>query len=68
MRTAARALTAFVSLLLFLNSNVAEAAEIRVLAPTTIRPEINALGPQFERTTGRKLLVAYDVAPAGSCP
>jgi molybdate transport system substrate-binding protein len=56
--------TAFASLLLLLTSIAGQAAEIRVLAPTTIRPVINALGPQFERTTGHKLLVAYDVAPA----
>jgi molybdate transport system substrate-binding protein len=49
--------------LLLLNSVAAKAADIHVLAPTTIRSVINELGSQFERTTGHKLVTVYDVAP-----
>ena len=51
------------TLLLLLSVVAAKAAEIHVLAPTTIRAVINALDPQFERATGHKLIVEYDVAP-----
>lgn len=51
------------TLLLLLSGVAAKAAEIHVLAPTTIRAVINALDPQFERATGHKLIVEYDVAP-----
>jgi molybdate transport system substrate-binding protein len=62
MRKATHTLMAIGTFLL-LESATAKAAEIRVLAPTTIRAVINALNPQFERTTGHKILVEYDVAP-----
>jgi ABC-type molybdate transport system substrate-binding protein len=60
---AARTKVVLGPLLLLLNSAAAEATEIHILAPTTIRPVINALAPEFEHTTGYKLVVEYDVAP-----
>ena len=60
---AARTKVVLGPLLLLLNSAAAEATEIHILAPTTIRPVINVLAPEFEHTTGYKLVVAYDVAP-----
>lgn len=63
MRRVTRTRIMFGSALLLLSNGVAEGEEIRVLAPTTVRPVISALGPQFENTTGHKIVVAYDVAP-----
>jgi molybdate transport system substrate-binding protein len=63
MRRVAGIRFAFASVLLLLQSMVAEGAEVRVLAPTTIRPVIAALGTEFESSTGNKLVVTYDVAP-----
>ena len=63
MLIAARTKVVLGPLLLLLNSVAAEASEIHILAPTTISPVINALAPEFEHTTGYKLVVTYDVAP-----
>src|SRR5712692_3548719 len=51
-------------LMLLAQSVAAEAVEVKVLAPTTVRAVINELGPQFERATGHKLAIKYEVAPA----
>jgi molybdate transport system substrate-binding protein len=40
----------------------ASAAEIKVLSPGGFRPVLNELGPQFERTTGHKLIIQYGSA------
>ena len=38
-----------------------EAAEVKVLSAAALRPVMNELGPQFERTTGHKLVIQFDV-------
>jgi molybdate transport system substrate-binding protein len=61
MRKAARAAT--VALVIGLcQAAVASAAEIKVLSPAGFRPVLNELGPQFERSTGHKLVVVYGSA------
>jgi molybdate transport system substrate-binding protein len=61
MRTAARAATVALVIAL-VQGAVASAAEIKVLSPAGFRPVLNELGPQFERSTGHKLVVAYGSA------
>jgi molybdate transport system substrate-binding protein len=39
----------------------AEAAEIKVLSAAALRPALNELGPRFERETGHKLVIQYEV-------
>jgi molybdate transport system substrate-binding protein len=52
------------ALLMFVVHGVAaQAAEVNVFAPTTIRAVMNELGPQFERATGHRLAIKYDTAP-----
>jgi molybdate transport system substrate-binding protein len=63
MRRVTRTQIIFGSAILLLSSGAVEGAEVRLLAPTTVRAVINALGPQFENTTGHKIVVGYDVAP-----
>jgi molybdate transport system substrate-binding protein len=64
MRGLKRTQIVFGTALLLLCGGAVEGAEVRVLAPTTVRPVINALSPQFESMTGHKVVVGYDVAPA----
>jgi molybdate transport system substrate-binding protein len=63
LHSAVRAQIGLGSLLLLFNVAAAEAAEVHVLAPTTVRSVINDVEPEFEHATGHKLVVAYDVAP-----
>ena len=44
--------------------NPANAAEIRVWAARAIATVLAAIGPQFERATGHKLIVSSDLPPA----
>jgi molybdate transport system substrate-binding protein len=39
-------------------------AEIRVLSVQPLKPLLDALGPEFERATGHKLIVKFDVSAA----
>ena len=39
----------------------AEAAEVKVLSAAAMRQAMNELGPQFERATGHKLVLQFDV-------
>ncbi len=43
-------------------SAAAIAAEIKVFSPGGFRPVLNELGPQFERTSGHKLIIQYGSA------
>ncbi len=63
MRRFARIQIVFGAAILLLGARAVQGAELRVLAPTTIRPVIGALSSQFENTTGYKIVIAYDVAP-----
>ena len=40
------------------------AAEIKVLSVPPLKTSLDELGPQFERTTGHKLMIKYDVSAA----
>lgn len=42
----------------------AQAAEIRMLNSAAIKPVIDALGPQFEKSTGHKIAARYELTPA----
>jgi molybdate transport system substrate-binding protein len=46
------------------SAGIACGAEIKVLSSTGVRGALSELGAQFERTTGHKLVVAYDVFAA----
>jgi molybdate transport system substrate-binding protein len=39
----------------------AKAAEVKVLSAAALRPVMNELSPQFERATGHKLVIQFDV-------
>jgi molybdate transport system substrate-binding protein len=41
--------------------SAAEAAEVRVLSALGMRPVMTELGPQFERATGHKLVIQYEL-------
>jgi molybdate transport system substrate-binding protein len=41
----------------------AQAAELRVLAGGSLRSVLSELGPEFERTTGHKLVIHFDTTP-----
>jgi len=49
---------AAIGLYVFFAHNVV-AAEIKVLSVTPLKPPVDVLGPQFERTTGHKLNIRY---------
>jgi molybdate transport system substrate-binding protein len=40
-----------------------QAAEIKCICAEAMRPALTELGPQFERATGHKLIVTYELAP-----
>src|SRR5262245_41245194 len=62
MRKSSLAAALTVSLMIMLGqSGAAEAAEIRVLSAAAMRPVLNELGHRFERETGHKLVIQYDV-------
>lgn len=52
-----------VLLFLVAYSNLTQATEIKVLCATPVEDVMKELGRQFERTTGHKLMIEYDVAP-----
>jgi molybdate transport system substrate-binding protein len=43
--------------------NGAHAAELKVLAGGSLRSVLTELGPQFERTSGHKLIIDFDTTP-----
>jgi molybdate transport system substrate-binding protein len=51
-----------VGLMILLMHGLAAAAEIKVLSAVAMRPALDDLAPQFERTTGHKLTISYAVA------
>jgi molybdate transport system substrate-binding protein len=44
--------------------HTAQSAEVTVLSVQPLRPFLNELGPEFERATGHKLTIKYDVSAA----
>jgi len=54
--------SALIAALLLGLSFWADAAEIRVLSAATMSAVLDELGPEFERTTGHKLLIQFEVA------
>jgi molybdate transport system substrate-binding protein len=52
------------SMFLFAQCMAVEAAEVKVVAGGVMSAVIGRLGPQFERTTGHKLVIQYGLAPA----
>jgi molybdate transport system substrate-binding protein len=51
-------------LMLLAQSFTAQAADVSVLSSAAIKPVIDVLGPQFERASGHKLVVRYELTPA----
>lgn len=65
MRIGPLAAAARIALVLLLGQGVtAEAGEIKVLAGAFVRPVLEELGAQFERTTGHKLATKWVPGPA----
>lgn len=50
--------------LMMLQPQGVSAAEIRVLSVQPLKTFLDELGPEFERTTGHKLMIKYDVSAA----
>src|SRR5262245_22097245 len=48
-------------IILLVQGVAAEAAEVKVLSAASLRPVMNELGAQFERATGHKLVLQFDV-------
>jgi molybdate transport system substrate-binding protein len=62
MKIGSLAAVATVGLMILLAQGVAaEAAEVKVLSAAAMRPVMNELGLQFERATGHKLVIQFDV-------
>ena len=62
MKIGSLAAAATFGLMILLAQGVAaEAAEVKVLSATAMRSVMNELGPQFERATGHKLVIQFDV-------
>ena len=56
------AVAAEVALISLLTQGVAAAAEIKVLSAVAMRPALDELASQFERATGHRLTISYEVA------
>ncbi len=54
----------FALALILAQVGVAAAAEVKVFSTIGVRSVMQELGPQFERTTGHKLVLSFDVANA----
>lgn len=52
-----------VFVLLFADSGMANTAEIKLLSVVALGPALSELVPQFERTTGHKLVIQYGSSP-----
>jgi molybdate transport system substrate-binding protein len=52
---------AFALMILLAQGVAAEAAEVKVLSAAAMRSVMNELGPQFERATGHKLVIQFEV-------
>lgn len=64
LRAAATAFGSISLLLASMMQNPAQAAEIKVFLTGAARPMYNALAPQFERSTGHKLVTVSGLPPA----
>jgi molybdate transport system substrate-binding protein len=65
MRTGSLALAATLGFLMLLaHGVVVKAAEIKVLSTNGVTSVMRELGPEFERATGHKLVIRYDVTTA----
>jgi molybdate transport system substrate-binding protein len=63
MRSLFVAATSVGAMILLSLGFVVEAAEIRIIAADPLTTLFNELGPQFERQTGHKLVLQFDVVP-----
>jgi molybdate transport system substrate-binding protein len=62
MRTRALAISAKLAIAFLLAQGItARAADVKVMAGAALSPALSELGPQFERTTGDKLIVKYGI-------
>src|SRR5262245_3533175 len=52
-----------IALLLFAQNAAAIAGEVTIWAGGVLRPVLNELGPQFERSSGHKLVIEYGSSP-----
>jgi molybdate transport system substrate-binding protein len=47
-----------------MTASIAHAAELKVLSPQAMRPALNELVPQFERSSGIQVTISYATASA----
>jgi molybdate transport system substrate-binding protein len=59
---AAAAKIAICALFMLAQAQLARSAEVTVMSVLPLKPFLNELGPQFERATGNKLTIKYDVS------
>ena len=51
------------AMILLAQGHAAAAAEVKVLSVAAMSAVLKELGPQFERATGHKLVMQFDVIP-----
>ena len=56
------AVAAEITVIILLTHGVADAADVKVLSAVAMRPALDDLAPQFERATGHRLTIIYEVA------
>jgi molybdate transport system substrate-binding protein len=61
---ALRVYGAAVAAIIGLHATAAQSAEIRMLNSAAIKPVMETLGPQFEKTAGHKIVIRYELTPA----
>ncbi len=47
-----------------MTASIAHAAELKVLSPQVMKPALDELIPQFERSSGNQVMISYATAPA----
>jgi molybdate transport system substrate-binding protein len=52
------------AVLLLVQSLAAQSTELKAFSVLPLKPFLEELGPQFERTTGHKLTITYNVSAA----
>lgn len=62
MKLARLAVVAWIGLAAVLSTGAAQAADVKVLCSNGMIAVMHELGPQFERATGNKLVIHFDVA------
>lgn len=64
MRSLAAAATIGIAVVLLAQGHAAQSAELKVFSVLPLKTFLDELGPQFERATGHKLTITYNVSAA----